>query len=404
MNLYELKKLIQEGESSHVEFKSEVVSNEELAITITSFLNGQGGVILLGVEDDKEITSIAGSLDKKMNAINQICQNRVKPPIIPILDTFTVVENKVIISITLEKGIQKPYYLIKNEKTLFYIRVGTISRLASPEQIAVLYASHPNVHYEISPVPTFPTNYLDERRIRHYFIKIKTLTEKFYRERRENLLINARIAVYLADNQPVATLAGGLLFGRESSRFIPSAGIRCAAFDGRIKEYTMLDKRFIDIPILPYEYDGVLVESGMIEQAIQFVESNTKKRSIMQGIKRVDLSEYPLESLRETITNALVHRDYSLIGGEIQLLVFSDRLEIRSPGKLPNTLTIDMIKNGASYTRNPVLMKFAENYGYVEHLGMGIPEKIIKPMLEQGSPEPDFIDNGYEFIVILKKG
>ncbi len=88
------------------------------------------------------------------------------------------------------------------------------------------------------------------------------------------------------------------------------------------------------------------------------------------------------------MTNALIHRDYSLQDGQIQVLIFSDRLEIRSPGKLPNTLTIDMIKNGASYTRNPVLMKFAENYGYVEHLGMGIPEKVIKPMLKQGYPTP----------------
>ncbi len=62
-----------------------------------------------------------------------------------------------------------------------------------------------------------------------------------------------------------------------------------------------------------------------------------------------------------------------------------------------------MIKEGASYTRNPVLMKFTENYGYVEHLGMGIPEKIIKPILKLGYPEPEFIDNGYEFIVILRK-
>lgn len=99
----------------------------------------------------------------------------------------------------------------------------------------------------------------------------------------------------------------------------------------------------------------------------------------------------------------MIHRDYSLYGGQIQLLIFSDRLEIRSPGKLPNTLTIDMIKEGASYTRNPVLMKFAENYGYVEHLGMGIPEKIIKPILKLGYPAPEFIDNGYEFIVILRK-
>ncbi|RKZ35995.1 MAG: hypothetical protein DRQ49_18595 [Gammaproteobacteria bacterium] len=401
MNSNDVKTLISESENSHVEFKSEAVSNEGLAIVMIAFLNGQGGIILLGVEDDGTITGIDGSLDKKMNAINQIAQNSVKPAIIPVLDNF-IIDNKPIISIKIEKGIQKPYYLIKNEKTLFYIRVGTTCRLASPEQIAILYANHPFVHYDVSPIPTLPLNYLDERRIRHYFIDIKKQTEKYYKDKHNTLCLNTRLAIKLTDSL-VATLAGGLLFGRDPSQFIPSAGIRCAVFEGENKDYLVLDKKFINAPILPYEHNGIIIEDGMIEQAIQFVENNTRKRSIMQGIKRIDQSEYPMETLREVITNALIHRDYSLYGGQIQLLIFSDRLEMRSPGKLPNTLTIDMIKEGASYTRNPVLMKFAENYGYVEHLGMGIPEKIIKPILKLGYPEPEFIDNGYEFIVILRK-
>ncbi len=172
MNNNHVKTLISEGENSQIEFKSEAVSNESLAIVMTAFLNGQGGVILLGVEDDGTITGIEGSLDKKMNAINHIAQNSVKPAIIPVLDSF-IIDNKPIISINLEKGIQKPYYLIKNEKTLFYIRVGTTCRLASPEQIAVLYANHPTVHYDVTPVPNLALIYLDERRIRHYFIDIK---------------------------------------------------------------------------------------------------------------------------------------------------------------------------------------------------------------------------------------
>ena len=121
MNNNHIKTLISEGENSRVEFKSEAVSNEGLSIVMVAFLNGQGGVILLGVEDDGTITGIEGSLDKKMNAINQIAQNSVKPAIIPVLDSF-VIDKKTIISINLEKGIQKPYYLIKNEK-LYFISV-----------------------------------------------------------------------------------------------------------------------------------------------------------------------------------------------------------------------------------------------------------------------------------------
>ena len=401
MDLVEIKKIIAEGENSRVEFKSEAVTNEGLAIAIIAFLNGQGGMLFWGVEDDGRITGLQGSIDRKMNTISQICQSHVRPPIIPVLDTFTL-ENNQILCLTVEKGIQKPYYIIKNEKILFYIRVGTTCRLASPDQIAILYSGHSFVHYDASPVPEMAVEYLDERRIQHYFKGIKKITEKQYREKRDNLCFNARISAKLAD-RTVATLAGGLLFGREPSRFIPSAGIRCGVFQGKKKDYEMLDKKFIDTPILPYEIEEIPVEYGIIEQAIQFVQSNTKRSSFMQGIKRIELSEYPLEVLREVITNALIHRDYSLQGGQIQLLIFSDRIEVHSPGKLPNTLTIEMIKNGASYARNPILMKFVENYGYVEHLGLGIPEKIIKPMLDRGYPEPEFTDNGYEFIVTLNK-
>ena len=92
------------------------------------------------------------------------------------------------------------------------------------------------------------------------------------------------------------------------------------------------------------------------------------------------------------------------MGGQIQLLVFSDRIEVRSPGRLPKTLTMEMIQTGASYARNPILMKFAENYGYAEHRGLGIPEKIVRPTLENGHPPPEFLDTGYEFAAILRKG
>ena len=91
-----IQKIICEGENSHIEFKSEAVSNEELAIAMIAFSNGQGGVILLGVEDDGQISGIAGMPDKKMNVINQICQNTVKPPIIPTLDAYSFDERTVL--------------------------------------------------------------------------------------------------------------------------------------------------------------------------------------------------------------------------------------------------------------------------------------------------------------------
>lgn len=400
MNKNELLKIINDGENSQVEFKLGNITSEELAITIISFLNLQGGIVLLGVNDNGGIEGIQDDIDKNMNTISQICQSKVHPPIIPILDIVHV-EDKRVICVTLEKGTQKPYYLIKNEKIVFYIRVGTTSRLASPEQIAILYANHPFVHHDVIPVNGMTSEYIDERRVRNYFLNIRKLSEKTYNEQKENLCINSRIMKKVGDSV-FCTLAGALLFGNQPGSFVPSAGLGCVAFEGKTKDYQMLDKKFYDAPLFSYEKDGITMEHGILELSMQFVKSNTKTRTKMVGIKREEFPQYPKEVLREAITNALIHRDYSLQGGQIQLLIFSDRIEIHSPGRLPNTLSIDMIKNGASYARNPVLVKFAENFGYVEHLGLGIPEKIIKPMIDMGYKAPEFIDTGYEFIVILR--
>ena len=393
--------ILKTGENSRIEFKSEAVPNKELVIVMVSFLNTQGGTIILGVEDDGTISGISLTIDEKMNAIYQICQNQVRPPVIPEINVIKI-QNKNIFTITLEKGNQKPYYILKNEKTLFYIRSGTTCRLATPEQIAILYANHPAVHYDVSPVPEMRLEYLDQRRIQQYFTKIKALPEKQYTDRREHLCVASRIAAKMDDSM-VATLAGVLLFAQEPSGFVASAGIRCAVFDSKHKDYKMQDHKFLDAPLIPYSSGSIMVEYGLIEQAVRFVETNTRTATYMQGIRRIEEPEYPLETIREVITNALIHRDYALTGGQIQVMIYTDRIEVRSPGSLPNTLTMDMIKIGASYSRNPVLMKFVENYGYVEHLGLGIPEKIVKPMLERGYSHPEFIDNGYEFMVILKR-
>ena len=401
MNADDVHALLRKGENSRLEFKSDAVSNEELAIAMVSFLNGQGGTILLGVEDNAAVAGISGSTDKRMNAIYQVCQNRVKPPVIPEIDAIDV-KGKTVLAISLEKGVQKPYYIVKNEKTLYYIRSGTTCRLATPDQIAILYANHPAVHYDVSPAPEVDLDHLDERRIRQYFTEIKHLTEKQYLDRRIPLCLASRIAATIED-RAVATLAGVLLFFREPSQFAASAGVRCAVFKGAHKDYAMTDHKFLDGPLTPYSPGGVNVEYGLIEDAIRFVESNIRTVSYMKGIRRISEPEYPIETLRESITNALVHRDYALLGGQIQVLIYSDRIEIRSPGRLPNTLTLEMVQTGASFARNPVLMKFVENYGYVEHLGLGVPEKIIKPMLDRGYPHPEFIDNGYEFVVVLRK-
>jgi ATP-dependent DNA helicase RecG len=113
--------------------------------------------------------------------------------------------------------------------------------------------------------------------------------------------------------------------------------------------------------------------------------------------------EYPESVLREAVVNALVHRDYSISGADIMLAIFSDRIEIQSPGRLPNTVTPEGMKAGVRYARNQTLVNVMRDYGYVDARGMGVRNKIIPGMRAHNGTEPDLIAEEHRFTVRLWK-
>lgn len=120
-------------------------------------------------------------------------------------------------------------------------------------------------------------------------------------------------------------------------------------------------------------------------------------------MQRVDRREYPEGVVREAVINALVHRDYTIAGSEITLTIYADRMEIESPGRLPNTVTVEKIKAGFRYMRNQTLVNIMRDYGYAEARGMGVRNKIIPGMLEHNDTEPDLIAEEDRFIIRLWK-
>ncbi len=104
--------------------------------------------------------------------------------------------------------------------------------------------------------------------------------------------------------------------------------------------------------------------------------------------------------MREGIVNAVVHRNYSLVGSNIRVFLFDDRLEIHSPGRLPNSVTIQKMKVGVSAMRNPFLVKYMENLNYIDRLGRGIP-MILKEMKKVNGFEPVLQEFGEEFMLTL---
>ena len=155
------------------------------------------------------------------------------------------------------------------------------------------------------------------------------------------------------------TVAGMLLFGRDPQRFLRSAEIICV----RYATEQMGDE------FERQDINGTLLEQ--IRQAEAFVVNNMRRGMRITGMAREENSEYPMPVVREAIVNAIAHRDYSIRGEGIRILMFRDRLEIYSPGRLPGHVTLENLKE-ERYSRNEAVVAVLSDLGYIERLGYGI--------------------------------
>lgn len=282
----------------------------------------------------------------------------------------------------------KPYYTSDHK---YYIRVGTTKRIASREELLRLFESNGALHFDISPVEGTSMKDLNIDVIRDYFLKYNAFDlQEEAREAAERILINADIMTE-ANGKALCTVGGLLVFGKKPEVRLPQNGISFAHFRGLEITDELIDKKILTGRI-----------QDIAEQAMVVLKNNIKSPSIINGIKREEKDEYPVIVMREAIVNTLVHRNYSISGSRIRIFMFDDRIEFHSPGRLPNTVTIDKMKIGISYARNPFLVKYMENLRYIDQLGRGIP-MILKAMKEAGAKEPLLRESGEEFVLIIYK-
>ncbi|MEA2033342.1 MAG: ATP-binding protein [Euryarchaeota archaeon] len=402
MNRAELFEITRNGESSGVEFKRDDVHPQSLAKEIASLANLEGGRILLGVEKDGTVTGLT-RLDTEEWVIN-ICSNNIRPPIIPYFEIVVWEGDKKIGVITIpEDSPDKPYKALRGSQWVTFVRMGSTSREASREQEQRLYQASGVLQYDIKPAPGSSLKDMDMNRLINYFrdIRGQDCPEQEEIEQWETLLINTEMMVESRD-KAIPTVGGILLFGKNPNRYLPQAGISAVAYPGAEKDYEAIERKTIRGPIvarLTGEED--IVDTGLVERAIEFVRRNTRSKSYLVQGRRIDKPDYPEEVIRETIVNAIAHRDYTISGTDIELSIYRDRLEVISPGRLPNTVTIERMKAGCRVSRNELIKEVLRDYHYVEATGLGVPRKIIAGMLEHNGIEPDLIEAEYSFTVRL---
>lgn len=379
----DLLEIIANGENSGVEFKRDDLRPEQLAKEIVALANFQGGKLLLGVEDDGAISGIQRE-NLETWVMDTVFGRYVHPLILPFYEEVELDDGKRVAVISLTQGTAKPYVVRNNNREEIFIRVGSTSRLATREQQARLFQSGGMLHSEVLPVSGSRFDHLDLVRLADYLVNIAGDPQAPQaREDWEQRLIGLGFMTERNDGSPVCTIAGLVLFGRSPRRGLRQAGVRWMSFLGDSKNYRAQDDILLDAPLVSLweGQSGVsrqIVESGLIERLVDRMRPfiSMESDTTTESLRRDRIYRYPLEAIREAILNAVVHRDWTR-SLEVEVVNYSDRLEVVSPGALQNTMTIDKMLAGQRSPRNPVIAEIMRDYGYVDMRGMGVRRKIV---------------------------
>lgn len=399
----ELQRLIREGEDSGLEFKRDEVTNFDLAREITAFLNHAGGTVLLGVDDGGRI--VGTHRPRLEEWVAELCRAKIDPPVIPSLSWVRDAESGAdVLVVRVSVGPDKPYARVHNTRRTYYVRVGSTSREASSEELERMYQGAGRLNYGLKPVPGAGVEELDRRRLRDYLVRVLggSAPDDSDTSEWETLLHNLEFATETSAGL-VATVDGMLLFGTRPRRYLPQSGIRAICYPTLEPDYATRSDRDLHGPIVPLVgIDGYLLDPSLVDKAWDFVRLNTTPTAHLDGMRRIDRWPFPEQVVRECVANALAHRDYSIRGTDITLSLFPDRLEIESPGSLPNTITVERMRAGVRYARNQTLMNVMRDYGYVDARGMGIRNKVVPGMIAHNGTEPEFVAEEHRLTVRLR--
>ena len=425
MNRLEIEQLVQSGENSGVEFKRDDVRPESLAKEMVALLNLEGGYILLGVEDDGTVTGLNRDRKQVEQWVMEIARTYVRPAVIPFWESVEMGGGKTVGVIHLPSDApDEPYKVKRGSAWVTQIRAGTTSRDATDDEEARLYMQSGRLQYDRKPVPGARFEDLDLRRLIDYFRNVRGQSSPPPDDRNAwiRLLVNTELMT--EDRGTALPSAGGLLlFGKRPKKFLPHSGVSAAAYPQTKKDYNAKARQTIRGPLVslfadsiegglgPYPFlprtfseQPAVIESGVIEQTLDFVRRNIEvEATIAADGRRIERWDYPLEAVREAVVNAVAHRDHTITVMDIEVSIYSDRLEVISPGRLPNTVTVEKMRAGYRASRNELIKEVLRDYRYIEATGLGVPRKIIEGMKRHNGTEPDLIEEESRFIVRLWK-
>ncbi len=351
-----LTDIIQQGENKAVEFKTAEVHADSLAKELVAFSSSGGGSIIIGVDDNGDILGVDPEWDGETWGAN-IARNNVIPAIDCKIEYAVVTlesnQAKKVLQITVPKGKEKPY---QKNKSQYLVRVGSTNRATSVNELMRLFQQSGVFHFDSTTVQGARLSNVNKSLLDQYLAQYDV---NLADEPDESILLR-NMDIMDGDN---LTMAGLLMFGINPQRFFSNACISYAHFVGEEISDELIDKQVIG---------GTLPDQ--IEKTLATLKHNIKQPSKIVGAKtQATTPAYSDKVLRELIVNAVTHRNYSIEGSRIRIMHFANRIEFISPGRLPNTITLEKLRYGVSYAVNPIILKFLENMRFIDKLGRGLP-------------------------------
>lgn len=352
MNLRTVKQEIAKGEDSGRQFKRDVTNDDSLATEMAAFANADGGSIFLGADDGK----IVGLTPVDVRRINQLVSNtlshHIRSPITVHSQNIKVRNDLLIILLEILRGIDHPYF---DRNGVIWVKSGANKRrIHSKEELRRIFQSVDQFDADELPTKAGIEN-LDALRFRDFFRNVYQTDLPEAPEARVRLLQNMNLAT--VDGK--LNLAGVLFFAERPEWIKPQFIVKAIRYPGKevhVSQY--VDTEDISGPL-----------QNVFKDSLAFINRNLRKVQAGRGVNAPGIPEVPPSVFEELLVNALVHRDY-LIDAPVRIFMFDDRVEIISPGHLPNHLTVAKIRAGNSVIRNPILVSFASK-GLLPYRGLG---------------------------------
>ncbi len=381
METTELLEAVARGEDSRHQFKEDVTNATSLAAEIAAFANSGGGQIFIGVADDGSIRELDVTTVGRLNQlISNTASTNVRPAINPRTENVSV-GNGIVLVVTIPDGLSKPY--VDNSGVIWVKSGSDKRRVTAREELQRMFQTAQLVHGDDIPVPGTSASDIDVEYFRQFF------TKRFGMDLEEQGLSLAQVLTNMRLlSTGLLTVSGALLFATDPTPLVPAFHIKAVCYPGT------------DIHASQYADSADIYGriDSQFEQAMSFVLRNLRREQRDQGVNSEGILEVPRIVFEELLANAIIHRDF-FVSAPIRIFMFDDRVEIISPGHLPNNLTVANIRSGNSNMRNPILASYATKVLPYRGLGNG----IVRAIKEY--PKIDLIDDrdGNRFVVIVRR-